>query len=245
MPLGQRLKRAAGTPLRQFFDRRFSALDTHVLQSSEQARGEFTRATDSLVGELDRRFERISFDVATVSRAHTESMSYVAAEIARLEATLSSEIDDLRRALAGDDAQLLEPYTLRALAPLPAGSTVLAVGHGTERGPLQLAALGHRVTALAAQPYPFAHAQLEVVTGTLDDFRAPEPFAALVIKAGDAASLRAAADVLAPGGLLVAHVDEPLERVDGFELLDQSAAGGETVGDAPTSGPALVTARRA
>jgi hypothetical protein len=253
MPLKDRLRRAAGAPLRRYIDPRLGGIDARVAAAGSEARAELARARVDVLDELDRRFSQMAYDLAAVSRAHTESIGYVAAELSRLQTRLGDEVDALRAEVAAGPAQrrtaATDAYALRALAPLAPGARVLAVGHGLDLAPLYLAALGHRVTVLAERRYPLEHAHLEAVIGGLDDAGAGDGYDAVLLApgAGDAA---AAARRLAPGGLLVAGLPESAPgALDGLEELDRAGArrngnGGWTLTEPQSSELLLLTARR-
>jgi hypothetical protein len=228
MGLTERLRRAAGAPLRRYLDPRLQSVDARVLTAGTEARADIARAKVELLEELDRRFGQMAYDLAAVSRAHVESIGYVAAELARTQATLGDELAALREEVAAGPAlrtAATDAYAVRGLAPLPAGSRVLAAGHGPDLAPLHLAALGHRVTVVAARPYPFEHANLEAMTGRVADLPAGDHYDAVVLAPGADGELEGALERLAVGGILVAGVEPPLERLDGLEELDRAGAG--------------------
>jgi hypothetical protein len=102
---------------------------------------------------------------------------------------------------------------------------------------------------LAAQPYPLAHANLQVVVGALGDLGADDAYDAVVLAPGEQ-EIAAARERLAAGGLLVAGVPAgALDPLDGLELLDRAGVhrngnGGWALGERETPELLLVTARR-
>lgn len=72
------------------------------------------------------------------------------------------------------------PFASGVAAQLPTGSRVLDVGARESSLALELASLGHHTVALDPRGYPFAHANLEVVTKPAEDWDGPEePFDAI------------------------------------------------------------------
>lgn len=59
------------------------------------------------------------------------------------------------------------PFTIAAVSDLPADSRVLDLGCSESPLPLQLAALGYRVTGFDFRPYPYHHPNLQVVQGDI------------------------------------------------------------------------------
>ena len=223
MRIGDRAKRLAGAPARQFFDRRFSAVDARVDAAAIGARDEIAVAGRKLVEEVRTRLDEVALDVAAVSRAHLESMSYVAAELSRLESTLGGELARMsERLVLASSAGDADPYAVHALAELPSGARVLTVEHHLERAPYYLATLGYRVTALGEDPYPAAHTNLERVVGELGDLDGP--FDAVVLAPHARVPLTEAAALVGAGGLVVTGAPGDREPdIDGLELIDRSA----------------------
>lgn len=223
MRIGDRAKRLAGAPARQFFDRRFSAVDARLDAAAIDARDEIAVAGRKLLEEVSTRLDELALDVAAVSRAHLESMSYVAAELSRLESTLSGELTRLsERLVQASSAGDADPYAVHALAELPPGARVLTVEHHLERAPYYLATLGYRVTALGEDPYPVGHPNLDRVVGELGDLDGP--FDAVVVASHARVPLRDVTALVAAGGLVVIGAPEDTEPdIDGLELIDRSA----------------------
>jgi hypothetical protein len=260
MPLTQRLRDRAGAWLHTFVDRRIRAANAPVLSAAESARSELSRGRQELLGELEQRFQQMAFDLATASRAHAESVSYVAAVLARLEHQLGGEIRVLGEQLAAStagrrDSAASDPYTVRALSPLERGARILVIEPGLDFAPVSLAALGYHVTVLGEQPYPMTHGNLDVVVGSVGDLRTSR-YDGLVLGAETAERVEQALarrdELLGARGLLVLRLAREAaraaDRLEGFEVIDRSVAtsnsnGGWAIDGEAEPGVLLVTAR--
>jgi hypothetical protein len=238
----QQLKQALGAPAARFFDRRFAAIDTRLTAAAATTRAEIARATGQLLADLDTRFQRVALEVAIVSRAHGESVGYVATELARLDQRFFGEIQALREeVLAAPPRQrptiVSDPYVIQAVGRLEPGQRVLAIGFRSGLAPVWLAAMGYRVTALADGAFPVSHHNLEAVVGALGELAPREPavYGAAVLSSelgvddDTVAGLLAAAHrLLAPGALLVMtgtpEATAVLAGSTDWETLDRSAA---------------------
>ena len=115
-----------------------------------------------------------------------------------------------------------QPFVFAAVAGLPAGSRILDIGGGESTVAFSLASLGHDVTVIEPQGYPFRHPRLTVSTRPLEEFETDAPFDAVVLLSAiehfgighyaggpepsldaDVEALATAAGLLAPGGRLV------------------------------------------
>jgi hypothetical protein len=77
--------------------------------------------------------------------------------------------------VSGVNERIVEvPFTFRALAGLPPGSTVLDVGAGESTVALSLACLGYRAIALDLHRYPLEHPNLALVAQPLEEWAGPE-----------------------------------------------------------------------
>jgi hypothetical protein len=248
----RRLRRTGATPVRRFFDPRFSAVGSQLSENASEMRADVARAEGRLLAELDRRMEQISFDLAASARGQLESMSYVAAELTRLESGLGGELRRLRAEAvatwAGRGLELVtQAYALRTLGSLPGGASVLAGGDATGPAALSLAILGHDVTLVAPEPLPLTHERVRLLAGEPAELAAAgRRFDAVVI--APAADATVVSDLLTDGGIAVVALDGSTE-LDGLAVTEragirQGAAGDWLITSDNGSGPALVTAHR-
>lgn len=132
------------------------------------------------------------------------------------------------------------PFVLRRLPPEP-GARVLDFGCSDSALPLEMAALGYRVTGVDLRPYPFSHPNLEFVQGDfLDDGRVRGPFDAVVAvssvehcgleaygargrQGGDRAIVEKFLALLKPGGLLLLTVPYGLPGDNGGQRVYDAA----------------------
>jgi hypothetical protein len=238
MNLRQSFRRAAGAPARRFFDQRFNRVEHRVDELGQRATQDAARVRDDLVRELEGRLDRISFELAAATRGHLESMTYVAVELARIEAGLTGEIEALRAeviAAVGNGRGLaVHAFALRALATVPSDGRILVRGPDTDLTARALIALGHAVSASA-------------------ESNGDGPYAALVLSITGAAEgepdVASAVELLAPGGLAVLAVEaEDATAPSGLEIIDRATAGDAGDGSWRIGGDAkgltLLAARR-
>ncbi len=74
-----------------------------------------------------------------------------------------------------------QPFTFAALGSLAPGSRILDIGGGESTVAFSLASMGHHVTVIEPQGYPFTHPNLTVFEQPLEDFVTDEPFDAVVL----------------------------------------------------------------
>jgi hypothetical protein len=134
------------------------------------------------------------------------------------------------------------PYVLRALGTVGVPSRIFDFGSLESLLPLFLASLGHHVTALDLQPYPFRHPNIEAVSSLIQDWADPEtPYDAVVslstvehIGLGsyeqrdedmslDQQTIARFRGWLRPGGLLVLTAPFGEWRVDEFQRIYDDA----------------------
>ena len=72
------------------------------------------------------------------------------------------------------------PYTLRALADLERGASVLDVGAAESTLAFSLAVLGYDVTALDLQPYPLGHPRLRSIQGRIEEWNEKRRYNAVI-----------------------------------------------------------------
>jgi hypothetical protein len=230
-----RLKRTLGGPARQFFDRRFEDLDASVRRAMASTHTAVERDLRGAVDMLSRRIDRLAHDLSTVSRAQSESMTYVARELRALDERTEVESARLRAVIGeashGAAERVAETYTGRALADLSGGAAVLTLGFEESPLPFALAELGFEVTMVGRRAYPFEHPRLQSRIGAPADVR--ERFAAVVwtVSGSVGRDIMNSTDLLAragslvePGGVVVlegpASLDEPAS-MNGLEVIDR------------------------
>lgn len=114
------------------------------------------------------------------------------------------------------------PFTFAALGTLPPGSKILDIGGGESTVAFSLASLGHDVTVIEPQGYPFEHPNLTVFERPFEEFEPTANFDAVILlstiehfgigayrgnpeaaETADLATVQALKDILKPDGVLV------------------------------------------
>ncbi len=115
-----------------------------------------------------------------------------------------------------------QPFTFAALGQIPPGSQILDLGGGESTVAFSLASLGHHVTVIEPQGYPFTHPNLTVFDRPFEDFDRTGDFDAVIAlsaiehfgigayrgnpeaaETADLDTMRLLREVLKPDGLLV------------------------------------------
>ncbi len=73
------------------------------------------------------------------------------------------------------------PFAFTAIGRLPPGSRILDIGGGESTFAFSLASMGHDVTVIEPQGYPFSHPNLTVFEEALESFPLGQPFDAVVL----------------------------------------------------------------
>ncbi len=115
-----------------------------------------------------------------------------------------------------------QPFTFAALSQLPTGSRILDIGGGESTVAFSLASLGHHVTVIEPQGYPFEHPNLTVFERPFEEFDRNRDFDAVILlsaiehfgigayrgnpeaaETADLDTMHLVTEVLQPEGLLV------------------------------------------
>ena len=246
--IGRGVVGAATSPLRNYIDRQFTRVDQtwdsrmgdlqHRLDVDIEAAAEWIAESD-MRRVIGRSPAEITQVVADLANWLTGNEGFVA----QAHLWLNQGIATTHRLggvdLVGINERVIEvPYVLQALGELNAPSRIFDLGSLESLLPLQLAALGHLVTALDLHPYPFPHPGIESVACPIQDWPDPrDSFDAVISLSAlehmglesygqgeraerlDCDTMRRFQRWLRPGGLLLFTAPYGSWYVDGFQRI--------------------------